>query len=220
MTPRRPWVADNQKSFVPGPGQYNSPILERKQPTWKLGSDVRKSLETKSNNAPGPGNYSIPENKGTSIGFGTAKRQGSGTNLALQTPGPGSYQTPSRAREGPCFSMRQKTQLQNKQHINPGPGNYNHVNENSILKKAPNFGMGTSSRTDAKVSGVPGPGQYNMRLNPAEGPNYGFGTESKDSKRKVEDPGYTYDLPGTFPKLPKNKPGGITSPSANNSPKR
>ena len=218
MTPRRPWLAEKQKNFVPGPGQYDQPILERKQPTWKIGNDVRKSLSAV-NGAPGPGNYNIPEKKGTAVGFGTASRSGSGSNLNQTSPGPGSYVTPSRVREGPSFSMRQKTQTHNKQHPVPGPGNYDHVEESKVLKKSPNFGMGTSARTGSKDQAVPGPGQYNTRGKVEEGPRYGFGTEAKQSKRKVEDPGYTYDLPGTFPKLPKNKPGSITSSPKVTSPK-
>lgn len=211
MTPRRPLNADKQKNFVPGPGQYEQPICERKQPTWKIGNDIRKSLSSISN-VPGPGNYSIPERRGTSVGFGTAKRQASGT-LSSTSPGPGSYAIPSRAREGPNFSMRAKTQTHNKQVPVPGPGNYDHTNNTVLLQKSPKFGMGTSARSDAKISTVPGPGQYNTRGKPAEGPNYGFGTEAKQKSKKIEDPGYNYDLPGTFPKLPKsNLSSQMTSP--------
>ena len=70
-----------------------------------MGKDVRKSLSALSE-APGPGNYDITENKGVSVGFGTAKRGVSGSNPALNSPGPGSYISPPRLREGPSFSMR------------------------------------------------------------------------------------------------------------------
>jgi Sperm-tail PG-rich repeat len=85
-------------------------------------------------------------------------------------PGPGAYETvdvDKARRAEPQFSFGNEKRPalgRNKDQLAiPGPANYNaHLHDNSVLKAAPSFGIGTSSRDDSaeKKKVVPGPGSY------------------------------------------------------------
>jgi hypothetical protein len=58
----------------------------------------------------------------------------------------------------------------------PGPGNYNHVSEERVLKASPKFKIPKSNRGDSyKADPVPGPGNYNT-IGSDEGPKWKFGS--------------------------------------------
>jgi hypothetical protein len=82
--------------------------------------------------------------------------------------------------------------------VAPGPGNYKHVSEDAVYSAAPKFGMSKSSRGEGKKKdGVPGPGVYDIRGN-HEGPQWKFGSSSREASPKNKGASTFYDIPGTF----------------------
>ena len=67
---------------------------------FRMGTASRNNISREEASKPGPGNYEVsPPKSGKSIRFGSSVRQPLNGNST--TPGPGSYQVPSRAIEGP-----------------------------------------------------------------------------------------------------------------------
>jgi len=86
----------------------------------------------------------------------------------------------------------------NKDQLNiPGPASYNsHHHDNSVLKAAPAFGIGTSSRDNSaeKKKVVPGPGTYEAKaVVGKDGPARSFGLKTQSAfqsnSRNVPGPG-------------------------------
>jgi hypothetical protein len=117
------------------------------------------------------------------------------------SPGPGTYAIPSRAAEGPKYSLYSRSQSTRRADNSPGPGQYEASNLDSTAERSPRYRLGRESRQrhNSTSTYVPGPGQYDVRSKLA-GKLYGFGTSKREKPSKPEHPGFVYDLPSTFPK--------------------
>ncbi|CAD8115027.1 unnamed protein product [Paramecium primaurelia] len=92
-----------QKDQVPGPGQYERPIMQRPQ-SAKIGTSRRQDLNS-TLEVPGPGQYK-PKDKlgGPCWGFGTGKRPP--LNPKNDTPGPGGYDQGNEFGSLPKYAMK------------------------------------------------------------------------------------------------------------------
>jgi Sperm-tail PG-rich repeat len=196
-------VEEKIKFKAPGPGNYNPSVKILSQyetsPNYKIGTSSRDKLIT--SNVPGPGTYTSTDVRPHSLApvTGSSKRPPLSDNG--ENPGPGTYEIPQRAVEGPKFSMKGRIEKANPDN-SPGPGHYEHAaNDYTTKERAPTYRMGSASRTDRPQSGyVPGPGNYETRGKEA-GPKWGFGTETRDKNFKLESPGPgTYEIPNTLAK--------------------
>lgn len=128
-----------------------------------------------------------------------------------QTPGPGSYDSNEKLKNGVKFSLSKRKEM-SKTSIEPGPGAYN---TNSItMKQNPSFTMRPS---DAKLKNslnrykesIPGPGTYESsfeRRNRKAKSICGFGSSSRTNvapKEANNTPGPgAYKLPSRVAELP------------------
>jgi hypothetical protein len=114
------------------------------------------------------------------------------------TPGPGSYDPPSKICEGPYYLIRGRGKAKASSGKQPGPGQYDLPAE----KIVGGFVMGVSQRTfpkpDTIKSNLPGPGTYEIRSKTLGIP-WQFHPDSKKAPRPSTTlgPG-TYDLPNTL----------------------
>lgn len=81
---------------------------------------------------PGPGTYTSADNSSKyksdpAFRVGSAKRQGLASSATKIVPGPGNYNTPSKAIEGPKFIMGGRYEVGGifRMNQNPGPGAHN-----------------------------------------------------------------------------------------------
>ena len=125
---------------------------------------------------PGPERYNpkkIIIRDGT-INIGLSKR----TNKKLEeTPGPGTYNVPSKFPKGLKYSMGVKTSSEsNKEEMyKPGPGTYKIMNKSQSSFYS--FGL---KLKDKKIDDTPGPGNYNIRRKQdLYIPSYIFGKEKR-----------------------------------------
>lgn len=115
------------------------------------------------------------------------------------TPGPGTYDIPSKICEGPYYQIRGRFQVKdNPYDKKPGPGTYDLPEE----KIPGGFVMGVSLRTfplsDNIKSNLPGPGSYNSQSQ-LLGKPWVFHKSDKKAERPKSSlgPG-SYDLPSTL----------------------
>lgn len=115
------------------------------------------------------------------------------------TPGPGTYEIPSKICEGPYYKIRGRIDVkENLNNKKPGPGTYDLPEE----KIPGGFVMGISLRTfpppDNVKSNIPGPGSYNL---PSEilGKPWKFHNTGNKAKRPKTSlgPG-SYEVPSTL----------------------
>jgi hypothetical protein len=66
MTPRRPDFSPSFSKAGPGPGAYEGRNLIKRSPAFSLGRSQRTDF-TKSDNIPGPGNYTTTAKSGSGI---------------------------------------------------------------------------------------------------------------------------------------------------------
>jgi hypothetical protein len=207
MTPRRPNSAMITASRVPGPGAYNLTITNKtRSPTYRIGSASRDTLSRDHLSTPGPGNYQPKIAGGVpSIGFGTSSRDGRAGSSS--TPGPGSYNIPSKVIEGPRHIITPRridiARTQNDKYI-PGPGAYTPRVECSKIT-SPRIKIGTENRDQlSKSKSSVGPGSYDVRKG-IEGPKWGFGSsDSRGRDMKIEIPGPgAYNIPPKIGDVPK-----------------
>eukprot|EP00347_Sterkiella_histriomuscorum_P004831 403358922 len=183
---------------LPGPGQYE-PIFNKtlkSVPSTSIGQSRREDIIQKQNseNQANPFSYnpsmSFTKASSTAWGFGSSSRPSFGEKK-FSLPGPGDYQIPSRAVEGPQYVMglkSQKDQSSSQQEL-PGPGYY--LIEDSKppkLKNEPKFSIGKSKRVDLanlkNKRNIPGPGQYQTIDDSSlkkHIPQFAFGTGSRDN---------------------------------------
>jgi hypothetical protein len=207
MTPRRPNSAMVAASRNPGPGAYNLTITNKtRSPTYRIGSASRDTLSREHGSTPGPGNYQPRLVGGTpTIRFGTSSRDWRDGSSC--TPGPGSYNIPSKVVEGPRHIITPRrvdaVKSQNDRRL-PGPGAYSPKIEFSRTT-SPRIKIGTEERDHlSKSRSAVGPGSYNIRKG-IEGPKWGFGSaesRAKDLKIDIPGPG-AYNLPSNFADVPK-----------------
>ena len=137
---------------------------------------------------PGPGNYNSAadlKKKAPSYGFGSMTRP----DIARKqntSPAPGTYNHRSIiGAEGPSKTLSPKLTdkyAEKQARTQPGPGAY----EFSLkaMKTAPNYGMGTESRTSpGQKFRTPDPGAYNpsTSLSKQKAPGYRMGTDKRDA---------------------------------------
>lgn len=177
-------VKEVEKS--PGPGNYLiKPNLEDK--SYSIGRSPRFNYTD--NMVPGPGAYNenIPK-PNTNLIIGRSKRDS--PTKPDSSPGPGTYQTPTKLPEGPSYTIRPKTETKPPD-SSPGPGCY--TVPKTEKAKSPIFG--SEKKCFTKYDQNPGPGQYST-----PDPVYSkwpFGSEAKLKYLKSEVPGpgsYNYPL--------------------------
>jgi hypothetical protein len=107
------------KTFTPGPGKYD-PILDSATPNINFGKSSRSvSYE---NSMPGPGSYSIKEEK---LGYAYSMTPRRTPALKQSTPGPGSYASFIKS-SSPNYSVsKSERKASGLSSDSPGPGSYN-----------------------------------------------------------------------------------------------
>ena len=154
---------DKAREMSPGPGNYN--IRTEKDllvPSSIFGHDKKLKIDN-TNKSPGPGKYNN-NNEITNIqhpkySFGREKRI---TDKINDNPGPGSYKHKEYVgKEGKKISVGLKFKSKSMEYI-PGPGQYESINYDSVLKKLPDIKIGTEKRFSTSNINAedPGPGQY------------------------------------------------------------
>lgn len=203
---KRPDTSYLSASRIPGPGAYDpKPINKQNPPAYRMGTAPRDSISKESLSKPGPGNYDpkLITSKG-GIRFGSSTRKP--LNDPNASPGPGSYNIPSKMIEGPkcVITSRKEDPASKLDRSLPGPGQYT-PSINYIRERAPAFGIGSGNRSDLYKTGqAPGPGHYNLRGR-SEGPKWGFGTSRRNPLYKTDTspgPG-AYNIPPKFADVPK-----------------
>ena len=129
-----------------------------------------------------------------------------GKNQKL-APGPGAYDQKPQAFGQTKFAYGLRLKESASMTNVPGSGSYDPQHK-SILKSLPAFSMAAKFEGKGKGSEtrLPGPGAYEQGLtNKRAGPQYGFGTDSRDEKaaRKLSVPGPgSYKLKATIGDVP------------------
>ena len=203
-------LAQGDKRFVPGPGQYdetNTNKYRNKTPAYRIGTAKRQGLYNSLDN-PGPGQYG-PENYTNMVRPKTpAWKIGTGKRPELNpgdrtTPGVGNYNISKGIGGGPKYTIVGKGNPLGIGNKNPGPGQYDDMTK-AIKRKNPSWKIGTSQRDDelrrVKRDGYPGPGMYEYYdKTKIKAPNYRFGTEKRGADKKSETPGPgQYHIPCSF----------------------
>ena len=98
---------------APGPGSYNPKDSDLKNsPSYTLrpnNEKLKAALNKYKESVPGPGNYNPSfHKKANSIGFGSSGRTTVVPKNLLLSPGPGSYNLPSKVAEVPYYEMNNK----------------------------------------------------------------------------------------------------------------
>lgn len=193
---------DRRGDKDPGPGSY-SPDTSRTKlsaPKFGFGSD-QKQKQTGKNPNPSPDQYkindSLTKTTHSSWGMGYGEKIDLSKTLA-ETPGPGSYQSPSYTTDGKKYQMgARKNMFVLKEDKIPGPGAYQPDHEKGKIK-APQYGFGSDQKlkTAGKAS-IPNPQSYEIKdstmrkTNPSWG--MGYGQKIDLSKTLAETPG-----PGSY----------------------
>jgi hypothetical protein len=129
---------------------------------------------------PGPGSYKPPADKSlhyqSSPSFGLGKAKRSDMANSAKVPGPGVYETPSKAVEGPKFVMGSKLSQGSifQASVTPGPGTYTY--ENVQYAKSASYSLKGKYKIGTQIvinpegkhekvvanneMNVPGPGTY------------------------------------------------------------
>ena len=116
-----------------------------------------------------------------------------------ETPGPGSYEIPSKICEGPYYKIRGRINVkENLNNIKPGPGTYDLPEE----KIPGGFVMGISLRTfptpDNVKSNIPGPGTYSFPSETLGKPWKFHKVDSKPERPNTSLGPGSYEVPSTL----------------------
>jgi hypothetical protein len=211
LVPRRPDSAMFTSGRTPGPGAYSPNLtIKNSSPAYRLGSASRDNKIRDA--APGPGAYEPQGLRSKqNVRIGTSVR--SPINISGTTPGPGTYEHPTKVGEGPKFVMNPKREdvasMQHTRYV-PGPGAYSPTVSLTNIK-TPGVRIGTSNRSDLyDTKANPGPGQYDVRGR-VTGPKWGFGSDSRGKDYTSYVPG-----PGTYEQ--KSKIGDVPAYVYGNGP--
>lgn len=124
-----------------------------------MGSSERPQLSggKETSMKPGPGAYDQSKILGKTAptyGFGTENRPEVASKDQRYAPGPGAYAIPGViGKDGPTKSMSPKLKdpyTEKNNRLVPGPGNY--TISNAMMRTAPQFGFGTSTRKERRTS--------------------------------------------------------------------
>ena len=185
--------------FTPGPGQYIPGIQGHHNPSWKIGTSIRKDLQP--SDTPGPGQYAPDTNtnfirpKTPSWKIGTGLRPDLNP-VDKSVPGPGQYE-PLYKSGAAKYSMRPKTTY-GKRDVTPGPGNYNVRTDKNMI--VPSYKFGNEKKDGLNLAQsryVPGPGnyEYNADAINVNAPKFSFGKEVRGDNKRPKTPGpgqYSY----------------------------
>lgn len=129
------------------------------------------------------------------------------------TPAPGSYEIPSKLKEGPQYSMHGRTQPA-RPFDSPGPGQYNH-DKSVVREKSPSYKIGSAKREESteRYYEIPGPGTYQDTRPQSAGPKWAFGTDDRSKSKKDSMPGPgSYEMPTTLNKQGFSMSGRYSKP--------
>lgn len=128
----------------PGPGQY-SIDRDLKSKTYVFGKDQKcKPLNSEVIFNPGPDHYNVNDSSinpnHPKFSFGKEMKGNESMSKRPKTPGPGQYNFNEMFGKGPKYSMSfVKPDLYKKKETIPGPGQYDKIDTNKILEKAPQY---------------------------------------------------------------------------------
>ena len=161
----------------PGPGNYDPDInkVREKAPGFGMGKGGRGG--GKINDAPGPGNYYLPEKKGGGITMGARMNQRGPSD----GPGPGAYDGDyKRVKEdGPKYGFGSPSKGGKGVADGPGPGNYDTPGYFNPANKPGGFSFGKDA-PKPKGNDLPGPGHYYIPVKVADVPDYANPGQNKD----------------------------------------
>lgn len=140
----------------PEPGQYDPSIsfTKLKSVAWGFGTSTRPMTLNKSSSIPGPDLYNIPSKVIEGPKFVIGVRPNTSMNAQRdQIPGPGKYNQDNliiiKQKQQPAFSIgkSRRADIANlKEKLNnPGPGQYQTLDDAALKKHAPKYAFGTSS---------------------------------------------------------------------------
>ena len=164
----------------PGPGQYNDDTdiknILVKNPTWKIGTSQRKSLNFADKSFPGVGNYTISGNFGSFSPHYTMRIKGILSNYMTDVPGPGTYKNEKMGlyKHYPSWKIGTgKRDEDLKRRIKegfPGPGKYGFKSLQDFF--SPKYKFGNRKRFSDNSFDTPGPGSYHIPCSIVDITNY------------------------------------------------
>ena len=164
----------------PGPGQYNNDTDMKnilvKNPSWKIGSSVRKSLNPADKSFPGVGNYTICGNIGESSPYYTMRIKGNISNYKTDVPGPGTYMNEKMGlyKHYPSWKIgtgkRDEDLRRTVKNGFPGPGRYGFKSLQDFF--SPKYKFGNRKRFSGIGFNTPGPGSYHIPCSIVDVTNY------------------------------------------------
>ena len=170
----------NSRNQNPGPGQYNDDktikFIKIKNPSWKIGSSKRKSLNQSDKVVPGVGNYSISGVFGNYSPQYTMRIKGILSNNKKDVPGPGQYNNEKMDlyKHYPSWkigtSQRDDGLKKTIKEGYPGPGKYGFQTMKDFY--TPRYRFGHKKRFSGNSKDTPGPGSYHIPCSIVDVTNY------------------------------------------------
>lgn len=178
-------MCDPQLKKVPGPGVYQAKEVMGDAPKFSMGTRNSQSSITMKNSNPGPGTYQPVNVTHVSNKYSIKGKHNFGTQLVVSpdgghekvpsnvdgnVPGPGAYSAKTsyvfRNNGNSKFGTEARPGLNSNQHANtPAPNAYSRDAKSAVMKSAPRFGFGSSTRPTSHGgrTQVPGPGTYQQK---------------------------------------------------------
>ena len=164
----------------PGPGQYNDDTtiknILKKNPSWKMGSSLRKSLSQADKSFPGVGNYTISGDIGNFSPHYTMRIKGMFSNYENDVPGPGTYKNEKMGlyKHYPSWKIGTGKRDEDLRRIMkdgfPGPGKYGFKSLKDFF--SPKYKFGKRKRFQGNNFDTPGPGSYHIPCSIVDVTNY------------------------------------------------
>ena len=118
---------ENSSNATPGPGTYKTQVRDS-SPKYTLSKSPRSQIRI--NPTPGPGSYENRISLKTPGGI-IGRSSKSLWTQSVDTPGPGNYNLPSKAIEGPKYTIT-GGKTNRSIESSPGPGAYSYSYENEL----------------------------------------------------------------------------------------
>ena len=164
----------------PGPGQYDDDTTIKnvfiKNPSWKIGTSKRKSLDHADKSFPGVGNYTISGELGAFSPHYTMREKGILSNYTTDVPGPGTYKNENMTlyKHYPSWKIGTGKRDEDLRKIIkegfPGPGKYGFKSLKDFF--SPKHKFGNSKRFLGNNFETPGPGSYHIPCSIVDITNY------------------------------------------------